>query len=344
MEAPPTSAPPVTNRQVISIIYQTSRKNPRFHWFIDSLFAQWKDSGAPIKLIVVDFYADHSQRKEAFAVMAREFISRGVRFVHTSPAPSVWQGPHRLTSRDFFAAANSRNTGICYADDGYIVFVDDLSVLLPGWFQQVQEAVAGGWIACGAYSKVKDLVVENGIVKSFLGLPNGFEAFIPPHFQVFDKTEHKAGLDSRLKHAPDSSAPYKCAGQWLFGCSAAIPVEALLKVNGFHPFADSLGGEDYLAGLSMEQHGYKFKYCHRMFTLESEEAHGEEPPFIRIDKGISPNDSSHALLRLVQKGETLSPHPYYLRELRQKILAGEPFPIPTDPKVHWWDKEPLERM
>ena len=46
------------------------------------------------------------------------------------------------------------------SDDGWIVYVDDLSVLMPGWWEQVKLAMAGNYVACGAFRKVNKLVVE----------------------------------------------------------------------------------------------------------------------------------------------------------------------------------------
>lgn len=332
---------------MITICYLSNRVNPRLHWFFDSLYAQW--DGTPIKIVVVDFHYDSECRILPNSKI--KFIERGVKVHHVAPKPTVWQGKHRLTKRDYFAASNTRNTGLCLAEDGYIVYVDDLSVLLPGWFQQVKEAAEGGWIACGAYAKVKELKVENGVVKSFLGLPNGFskEPSIAEQVETACRSGFPGGLDSRITFATGSDVPHECGGSWMFGASCAIPLEALLKINGWDEDADSMGSEDYLCGIMLERAGLKFKYCKRMMTLESEEAHHEDPPFLRIIKGPpGKTDSSHRILNWVMGGNRTSAPNYFgeggIRALRKKVLAGEPFPICQIPQHHWPDGQSLSEM
>lgn len=335
----------------LTVGYFTNRRNPRFQWFADSLWHQWVALQPNMKLVIVDFYADQFyedvDRRERVASIFSRFKDVGVTVVHTAPQGNPWQGEHRLTTRNYFAASNARNTAICLAPDGYIVFVDDLSVLLPGWLDQVLEAMEGGWIACGAYSKVKELVVEDGRVKSFLGLNPPFTGSVGQVIKAA-REGFPAGVDSRLQSAPDIDNPFNATGSWMFGCSCAIPVEALLEVNGFDLDADHVSGEDYICGLMMHQHGYKFKYCRRMFTLESEEAHGEDEPFLRIIKGKGKDDASWRLLNMVNSGKRSVAPNYYgsegLRGQRERILAGEPFPVISVPDRDWYDGQPLKEM
>lgn len=309
---------------ILNVAYVSCRRNPRIQWWLDSLFLQW-DKKTPLKLIVVDFHRDTHME---YAVMAKPFTDLGVKFIHTVPAPTVWQGPHRLTQRDYWAAANQRNTAICYADDGYIAFCDDLSVLMPGWLDAVLAAQRDGYIACGAYKKVRELQVVNGV---------------PEHY-----VEFPAGIDHRIVLIKGDE-PVKCQGGWFYGYSAS-PVEALLHINGYDSDGcDSMGGEDYIAGWMLERAGYKLKYCKRMLAFESEEAHGEEPSMLRLDKGQSPNDASHFILKAVEGGgRSEAPNETFgvggIRALRDLIRAGKPFPIPTGPTKHWWDQQPLSEM
>lgn len=350
---------------MITICYTTNRRKPRIGWFFDSLYQQW--DGTPIKIVVVDFYAEKTRRQPRAEY---DFLQRGVEVDFVPPMPNVWQGPHRLTTQDYFAASVSRNTGLCYADDGYIVYVDDLSVLLPGWFQQVKQAAQEGWIACGAYAKVPKLQVEDGLLKSFSGVgpftTDPFPGRGAPHLGelplVYPNHDvvkaalnlHPSGFDNRWKHTPYGSfEPHPCSGNWLYGASCAIPVEGLLKIGGWDWRANAMGSEDYLCGLMLEKHGYSLKYCKRMMTLESDEAHGEEPPFKRIIKGAAhgpeeKNNASWRLLNMVMN----DPKPVVpdnfgdggIRALRQRILAGEPFPIFQTPEHDWYDGQPLKEM
>jgi hypothetical protein len=33
-----------------------------------------------------------------------------------------------------------------------------------------------------------------------------------------------------------------------------------------------------------------------------------------------------------------------LADLRRRVLAGEPFPVPTEPRTHWVDQQPIGEM
>ncbi len=303
---------------MLTFAYTTCRKEPKVEWFLDSLQRELGGSLGFERIIVVDFWKGKINRPW------------GDRVIHVSPKPTVWAGDYRLTSRDYFSQCSSRNTALCCAPDGHIVFADDLSVLLPGWLNSVREAMAGGYIACGAYKKVKNLVVENGEVKSF--------------------SEHPAGNDTRNgRH----DRAVDCKGRWAYGCSIAMPVEAALTVGGYpEALCDGCGYEDVIMGKLLENAGFKFKYDLRMMTYESEELHAQLPVMHRDDpcKGsLNANprdDQSHAMLRAV---ENLKFHPNYfgedgIRGLRNKILAGGEFPIMKVPEHRWFDGKPLREL
>ncbi len=327
----------------LTIAYMTSRKNPRIQWFFDSLAAQLH---APdeVTVIVVDFWAqpldDCLEEWTTTHVAVRRASLKDLwpgPLVHTPPKPTVWQGAYRLTSRDYFAASNARNTAIALCPTDWLACVDDLSVLLPGWLDAVRAAQAAGYIALGSYRKVKNIRIEDGQVVSF-------EPFPP-------------GVDSRLKdpnvlaheRAYGVNHPVPVPGSWMFGCSFAAPVEALLKINGFDEDADSMSGEDYIAGIMLERAGYTFRYCRQMSTLEDEDAHYEEKPFLRIIKPYpGEKDASHALLNMVLHGGRNRAPNYFgegdLAGLRQRIITGEPFPVTQVPDRDWRDGQPLREM
>lgn len=306
----------------LTIAYFTSRIEPRLYWFKDSLDRETRGNYDGIKVIVVDFWA--TSRDEIF----RSQLPPGA--IHVPPKPCVWQGPHRLTKEDYFAASNARNTAICLAPDGYIAFVDDLSVLLPGWLAAVRRAIAGGYIALGAYKKMRNLVVRNGDVESY--------------------EEFAGGVDSRWNKGDDMK-PVSVGGAWMFGCSLAAPVEAFLQIEGFSELADSIGGEDYSAGMMLERIGHKMYYDRSLLTYESEEDHAQLPVFrredpCRGDPNAKPRDDmSHAMLKVLSGFS----HPGYwepggIRALRKSILAGGEFPIPRHPEHRWFDGVPLRDL
>lgn len=292
----------------LSLIYQTAREEPKIEWFLDSLKRELGEF-RNVKLIIVDFY--RNQRSLPITDLPWETV-------WIEPMPNHYQGPHRLTKEDWFAAANSRNSGLCHASDGHVVFVDDLSVLRPGWFKAVQDMMKSNYIACGSYHKVKELVVENGEVKSY----------------------KPGGLDHRFGYGNDSG-PVPCEGGWLYGCSCGGPVEAFLSIGGFPShLADAISSEDYCAGIVLSNAGWHLKYDRRMMTFESEELHHVGKVMIRRDKGKSPSDKSHALLGKVRGLREFNN--YYeggIRKLRLDTLSGKPFPPCRMPDRDWFDNQ-----
>ena len=305
---------------MITIAYMTNRRSPCFRWFMDSLERQTGGNWDGIKLVVVDYYAEDEGREEEIRVR------HGLRYVHTIPLGNPWQGKYRLTNRDYFAPANARNTAICHAEGEYIVFVDDLSVLMPGWLERVRVAESAGYVVGGAYKKVRGLQVEGGLM-------------------VAGDDQWATGIDSRWRIGGDQPVPI--SGGQLFGCSMGGPIEAFERINGFDADCDPVGGEDYVCGLMLQANGFQLFYDRRMLTYEWEEGHGPEKPMLRIDKGTSPNDKSHAMLNMVLKGRFRAPNyfgPGGIAEVRRRVLAGEPAPIISHPEHDWFDGQPLREM
>lgn len=300
----------------LTVAYITSRKEPHLDWFFDSLLPQSKQDWDNISVVVVDLYAGTRTSK-------RWILGDNINY--HPPKPCVWQGPHRLTKEDWFAASNARNTALCLARDGFIAFVDDLSVLMPNWLKCVKQAMAGNYVVCGAYRKVKDLVVENGEVKSFTGVPEG--------------------IDRRTIKATRDVGP--CVGECLFGCSVAGPVNAFLSVNGWpEDLCDGMGYEDMAMGVVLRNGGQKLYYDRRMMTYESIEGHFTETPPRRADPGKEPNDKSHVVKEQCSKARWFA-NPSIeggIAALRRNVLNGGQFPIRTKPDVEWFSGVPLSEL
>jgi hypothetical protein len=298
----------------LTVAYLTNRRDCKVEWFLDSFRREVSQhgSGINVRTVMVDFFAE--ERKGAF-----EFD------FHVPPKPTLWQGKHRRTTKDYFAASNARNTALCLAPDGWLLTIDDLSVLMPGFLKAVREAMVAGYIACGAYKKVWHLAVEKG--------------------EVVNCEYRPQGVDSRWLIGRDDG-PVAIGGGLMFGCSNCIPTEALLQVNGWDEDCCPMGGEDYICGMMLERSGWSMKYDRRMLTLESEELHHTEKPMIRVIKSGDP-DFSHIILNQVLSGQKAKAACYYpegLREIRRQALAGKPFPVPTQPMNDWRDGQPLSEM
>ena len=291
---------------MLSLVYITSRKEPHFDWFINSLRREMRElgDGVPMpELIVIDFY--HAQDRMPYGMGWVGPIK------WASPKPTPIQGRYRLTDHDAFAASNARNTGLCLASGTYIVFVDDVSVLVNGWLAAAMEAMRENRIVCGAYRKVKELSVDDkGNITHWIGF--------------------EGGQDTRWKDARPS--PTQCPAQWLYGCSFGIPVETLLSVNGFDEALDGLSFEDVCLGLRLEKAGHQLWYDQRMLTFESEEAHhipGDEK-FKRHNRPIEGyQDLAWEMLGWIKNNLPRARGTPDLRTIRNDVLSGKPFPNHT---------------
>lgn len=301
----------------LSCVYITSREKPLFEWFFDSLRAQIKAEDR-IEVIVIDLHANDMKRWH----LARR--SWGTVF-HTTPKPTVWQGEHRLTKLDFWAASNSRNTGICLAQHAFLAFLDDRCVLLPGWLDCIREAQAGKYAVFGAYEKRTGMTVENGVIKH-AGIVTGED-----HREKYTN-EHWAG-----------AAPAKCPGEWAFGCTLALPLEWALSVGGYDETCDGSSMEDVIFGLMLQNNGFDLRYDKRMKIIEDRTPEELGEPMIRRDKGISPNDKSHMLLAMLREKKTAQ-HGLDIRKVRDGVMRGLPFPLPWGPEKCFYDEQLVKDM
>ena len=341
---------------MISIAYFTSRLDCKVEWMVDSL-ARWVpvEERHLIQLIFVDRHLwslapeagnTYFRRGDLVSLVdprwhvesRREKFAAAVRgrfdFLHLPVKPCMFQGPFRITPFDWFCAAQARNTAIMATKHPYFVGVDDLSVLLPTWWPQVKHAADSGYVVCGAYKKVRDLVVEDGDIRSF--------------------TEFPSGVDSRWGHGSDTGiVPWNGSG--LFGCSFGMPLELLLKCNGFDEISDAQSAEDYDLGIRAERAGGKFYYNRNMTSFESEEMHAVEPslprekrvmPAERLPFGYTGNtDSDHVVLGRVRNEKRIDTiGGGNLRKLREEFIVSQRAPIPTEPTTDWRTGQPLTEL
>jgi hypothetical protein len=317
----------------VSVVYVTHRPLPRFDWFADSLAGQLE--GDDPEVIFVDGLHSSERTTLVGRVVDERFAHR-----HVPAKPTPWNGPQRLTRRDYFAAASARNTGIVYAKSPYVVFVDDCSVLMPDWWQEVRAAARHGYVVAGAYRYHHDVVVEKGILVS--SVPDW------------------SGLDTRWKQGEEGLV--EIGGGNLFGCSFGAPRQLLLEANGFDELADPIGGEDYQLGIRLEWLGARIFYSRRMLTVESADVvHGPSP--VRLGRHTDPAaymerlreygvghrstdgdwDNSHMVLDLTYgTRSTRSLANYYdLATLDEADLEGT---VARFPHEYWFDHTPLAEL
>lgn len=321
----------------MTIAYITFRKEPRFEWFVASLLREFRAcpdfDRTSCQIVVVDgrLWHDGEVRQQEFAsIVAGQFL-----YEHRAPKPTVWQGPHRLTTRDYFAAANTRNTAFCFARKKHVAFVDDLSVLLPGWLKAHVHAMTNGYVLAGTTCKYKNVrVMDDG----------SFEYSGPAEDECY-----KSGQDSRLQFL-HSDELHPCHGAWLHGGTFSVPLELALLVNGQDEINDTIGGEDYDLGVRLMRMNTPMWITRVGGTIEDDNAHGAEAPMVRLDKPWPGPDGPYSsnlllnrLMRDVRRTWTVGNN-FMLRELRDRVLSGEPFPVPTEPTCHWVDNQPLSEM
>lgn len=300
----------------LTIAFITSRDNPKFQWFLDSLYRQGRD----FNIIIVDAFA--SKRNVPGYQMAEiedEWPSGVIRI--TEPKPNIWQGPHRLTGSDWWAKSNALNTSLCYCKTDWFASVDDRCVLDHGWYSAVRSAMASNYAVCGSYEKRVNMVVENGEI-------------VEPGTIV--------GFDHRCDGHPHRAK--KCAPGWFFGCSFALPTEWALQVNGWNEYLDGLSAEDTHFGHMLANNGFDIRFNPEMKVIQDRTPGECGPEMKRSSKERFQHDTEdkgHAAIRRFF-GEKQSSHPWNIRELRASVLSGDPFPLPdVMPRLDWFDSKPI---
>jgi len=289
----------------LTAAFISCREQPKFRWFLDSLRNQ---GGNDAPIIFVDGYSSR----------ALGTIADGV--LHVAPKPTVWSGPHRLTKDEWWSKSSSLNSAICLCKTDWIAFCDDRCVLNPGWLDSVREAMAGNYSVCGSYSKHSDLKVENGVVKNYGQLMGQ------------DHRDRPGGAE-HFKH------------HWFFGCTFALPLEWALQVNGFEELLDGLGAEDTQFGSMLRANGFEMKYDPRMRVLQDRTPGECGPEMKKTSKRRYDHDKEAKDYKAIERfyGQKQSQHPINLREIRAKVLAGEPFPHHGGQPSHdWFDGQPIK--
>jgi len=197
----------------LTIVYVTSRKEPKLEWFYQSLIRQL--DGREMTVWVIDSNLDCDFAW--YAVDAGvDFLPHGYYLTvqKSRPKPTIWQGEHRITSTDWWAKSNALNTGICRCKTEWIAFVDDRSILMPQWLWCIEQAMIGNYAVCGRYEKRANVKVVDGVISA------------PGELL---RADHRADLD------------YAQPTEHWFGGHCALPLEWCLAVNGYPEVCDSLG-------------------------------------------------------------------------------------------------------
>lgn len=313
--------------KALTVCFVTSREKPKFHWFFDSLWRQIKP-GMEIHVLVIDL---HRYTRITPVTIPLEMLRVLGSFRWEQSKPSVWQGPNRLVKQDWFAAANARNSAICLCATEHIAFIDDRSVLLDGWLASANEATDKNYMVFGSYEKRHGMIVKSGVIEN-----DGAEAGA----SVSGKDVRD---DYAKQHWAHLTPPYPCPGEWGFGCTLAMPIDWALKINGFDETCDGMGMEDAIFGKMAQNNGFETMFDPRMKIVEDRSPEQLGTVMKREDKGVSPNDRSHALLNMLKDRKTAA-HPINLSQIREDVLSGKHWPLPWGPTHDFWDNQPLQEM
>ena len=321
----------------LTIAFITARKEPRFDWFLESLATQIIP-GDGIQIVLVDFFAQPCDYWQPTDVGLRKFqLDKMIEdcfrlcppslwarietnIVWCPPMPSVWQGPSRITKENWWAKSAALNTALCHAKGEWFLHVDDRCVLSPILMDRVREAMMNSQIMFGAFEKRVAVEVENGLMtaaghclrrdeRQFLNEPNGIHPVDAAHF--------------------------------CYGCVALGPTEWFLNVNGWDTTCDGLSYEDVIMGHHLLNNGCPMFYDYLMMIVEDRTPGQCEPTFRRDDKGTRPHNKSTAMFDMLTHLKRAK-HNLDLREIRNNVLAGQPFPNATEPKIDWWDGQAIK--
>lgn len=296
----------------ITIAYFTCRKEPRIEWFFRSLNRELKGDWSKVQIMIIDYW--HQYDEEGRTTQFKPFweVYPDCSVTHISPKPSPWQGKHRVTKQDYFAASNARNTAFLHCKTPYIVCIDDLTVIKEGWYDVVRWGYEKGYVVLGSYAKVKQLNCnEHG---------------------EYTYVDHPPGMDSRYNHSAiiDDFA-FRVGGSWLFGCSFGLPLMLALEVDGFDEACDGQGAEDYDFGIRLGRITNDIFYSRKMFTYEDEDLHftPDNVKFVRESKKLTEATampkyvgmpSDHAMLQHVMHSGRL---PFLPNELKAHVAKGD---------------------
>lgn len=296
--------------KTITLAFVTSRYKPMFEWFKDSLLNQIPKE-SPVDLVIVDLQGN-------IPGFESDTRFRSVRQV--KPKPNVWQGAGRLTDRDWWAMSNARNTALCLANTDYIAWVDDRCVLGPRWLEGIRAAAEGEYAVCGTYEKRHGMGVHNGVIM---------------HGGIIN------GKDGRVL----TRGVQNCYHQF-WGGTMAMPIEWALKVNGFEEGCDGLGAEDYIMGMILCNAGYVTKFDPRVLVIQDRTPGETGPDMPKTSKERFPHDTLDKGHKAIERFGTTkrAEHQWNLREIREAVLRGEPFPAATGPQTDWFDGQKISEI
>jgi hypothetical protein len=317
------------NTPKITICTTTLRKQPRFKETADSLFKAPKPQ-IEWEWLVVDgiLWYEKNRREELEEAVAGRFTFR-----HVVPKPSLWQGPHRLTSKDYWDACSARNTAFIAATHPYVVFIDDCMEVDEFWFYQILTAYTQDLAYAGTYSSLNT-----------------------------NRRPISGGEDHRKTQCPSTQMVY---GGWLYGMNMGVPLNKALNVDGYDETYSGQGGvEDCDFGVRLDRAGCKVIWLPESMVYQLMDSHepvcgyaGGASKEVGFKAPLKPKERKlkNGMVRfanefLTERLMTEDVKRYLplkmrnIRELRKLYWEGKPLPVPSWPSTDWRDGQRLEDM
>jgi hypothetical protein len=299
---------------MLTVCLTTLRKEPRFSLLVESLLVSAaKHTDVAWEFLVIDgllWYDEAARRDELTEIIHGRFPHR-----HLVPKPSVWQGPTRLTTKDYWDACSARNTALCYAKGKQIVFIDDCFEVSEDWLAGHARGARLGAIYVGPFRDAGHTCEE---------------------------------CDHRIKDCP-SLRP--CSPGWTYGMNMGVPIEASFEINGYdEAYSGQAGVEDIDFGLRLGRRLVEAWFNPKIFVTQHRETHQDvcrfKPKERKLRDGKMHYSNEFLIQRLFDEPSryTTLDRRHSLMQLRWLANSGRPFPVPTMPDRDWRDGQNLSEM
>lgn len=326
---------------MLSVVMCTARADPRWELIVPSLLENVERARAivpEVELVAVDegLWRDERACRDRLADLVRGRMP----VQHVAPKPTVWRGPHRLTSQDHWDKPSALNTAVCHARHPRLAFFDDQSVLDPHW------------LASHVAPAASEALGPVSIAGTYRVWHPGARA---EGCQVTG--EPMTPGDHRLTESPGGGP---CHPGWLYGGNVSFPLEALLMVNGWdEKLSGARGLEDCELSIRVSRVTKTFFRPDSVVNYLTFPDAGPIEPAARC-KGFDFRDhqGQHHWMSwnhlpvwwLTDPGRTdqtrILPlgNSFDLRELRARVQAGGALPAAAGPTHDWRDGQPLSEM
>lgn len=238
-------------KKKISIIIPTIRKGGLLEFQLKGFIGQIL-SKEDFEIIIVDDYIDKNNNNDD-NIEKEEYSRKEIveKYGRDNNLNIKWMRSKKPYWRSNANIANARNTGLIYAEGELIVFIDDYSWIKPDYLNRVWNIYKNNPIREMGYSHIGPLI---SIDKT--GSETRTEREIIRYVSCY-------GIDNypkQLVYKEHRSGTGPCIPGWFYTSNASVPLDLIIKLNGFWEIADLTREEDILMGLALDRIGWKFYF------------------------------------------------------------------------------------